>query len=158
MNALFMRMVIGATLVAGFALSGAAENKLVVNATDGSKSNHLLSDVKRIKFDGARMVVSTAQGDASYELGAISKLTFDLSTSANQEVAASLGDLSVAVSGGVLTVNAKPDCAIDLRLYNMQGVAVSAVKGSGSASIDLNPLAKGVYIVKANKKTIKITR
>lgn len=153
-----LKAVIGAALVAGVALSGSAENKLVVNGADGSKKEHGLADISKIKFAGDSMVVTTSAGEAAYQLSSIAKLTFDLVTTADAEIQASLNDVNVTVAGGVLTVTSTDNAPVDMRVYNIQGVAVATVKGEGSALVDLNSLAKGVYIVKANNKTIKITR
>lgn len=152
------KVVLGTALALGATLSAVADDKLVVNGTDGSKTEHAISEIARIKFDGSRMLVTTTTGDKEYQIDAIARLTFDLVSTANAEIKASLDDLTVEISGGILTVTSAKGAPVDIRLFNLQGHAVAAVKSDAAASFDLNTLTKGVYIVKANNKVIKLTR
>lgn len=158
-------MKLNSSKIAAFALFallatgvGHADDKLVVTAAGGSQTGVSISDISRISFDGNRMIVTTSAGDTPYELADIDKISFDLSTSALDDIEVPMDDITVSVSGGVLTVKASADIPLDVAVYNLRGVLVSSQSGTEQISVDFNALASGVYIVKANDKTIKFTR
>ncbi|WP_300300594.1 T9SS type A sorting domain-containing protein [uncultured Muribaculum sp.] len=135
-----------------------ADDKLVVSGAAGSQTGVSISDISRISFDGGRMIVTTSTGDTAYDLGDIDKISFDLATSALDDIEVPMDDITVAVSGGVLTVKASSDVPLSVDVYNLRGVLVSSQRGSDQISVDFNAMASGIYIVKANDKTIKFTR
>nr|WP_290376584.1 T9SS type A sorting domain-containing protein [Duncaniella muris] len=58
----------------------------------------------------------------------------------------------------MLSVSAPAGVPLSVAVYNLKGVAVARHTGFENISIDFNPMAPGIYIVKANGKTIKFTR
>ena len=135
-----------------------ADDRLMVSGPEGQLAGIGIADISKITFDGNNITIATTVGDKVYDLAEISKITFDLSTSVVDNIEAALDDINVSVSGGVLTVSASADVPLTLNVYNLRGILVSSQQGTESLSVDFNSMASGLYIVKANNKTIKFTR
>lgn len=136
-----------------------ADDKLVVTGTDSKQTAISIADVSRITFNGDKMKIATTKGDLDYQLGAIDNLAFDLEASAADRIETSLrNDITLGISGGILSVSAPAGVPLSVAVYNLKGVAVARHTGFENISIDFNPMAPGIYIVTANGKTIKFTR
>lgn len=136
-----------------------ADDKLIVTGTDSKKAEISLSGISQITFDGDRMTVETATGNFDYQLASVDNLSFDLEASAVDNIEVSLRkDVSLSISGGILSVCAPSGQPLSVAVYNLKGVLVARQSGMENVSIDFNPMAQGVYIVKANGKTIKFIR
>lgn len=105
------------------------------------------------------MNVATADGGSqAFDVNALSNITFDLSaTGGVEKVTANLDDdLTVEALNGHLTFTAISAGSIDVKVYTTAGALTMAAAGEGSVSVDLTTLAKGVYLVRANNKTLKV--
>lgn len=68
-------------------------------------------------------------------------------------------DVQLHICGSAIEATAaSPATAINLVVYTVQGSRLSAISGRGSVSIDTGAWQHGVYIIKANGKTMKFTR
>lgn len=135
-----------------------ADDMLVVSGSDGRLSNVSVADITQITFNGDNMTIATVNGNVDYQLSSVESLTFDLATSAVDEIETSLSeDVTLNVKGGVLSVTAPADVPLLVAVYNIKGILVATQADKESVSIDFNNMAPGVYIVKANNKTIKFT-
>lgn len=136
-----------------------ADDKVVVTGTDGNPAQISIADISQITFDGKTMTIATASaGNKDFQITAVDFITFDLSASSIDDIVTPLDDITVSSQSGVLTVSAAADVPLTLNVYNLKGILVSSQTGSQSLSVDFNALPAGVYIVKANNKTIKYTR
>lgn len=152
----FSLVLSGAMAVTAAAM---AEDKLIVTSTDSKQASLNLAEISQITFDGDKMTVTTAAGDFDYRLGDIDNLSFDLEASSVDNIELSLRkDVSLSISGGILSVTTSAAQPLNVAVYNLKGVLVARQAGIENVSIDFNPMAEGVYIVKANGKTIKFIR
>ena len=153
---LHFAIALSAAMVAGGNLY--ADDKIVVSGLEGSQAISI-ADISQITFNGDVMTVTTVNGPVDYRLSDVDNITFDLATSAVDEIEASLAeDVNLNVSGGVLTVTAPAEVPLLVAVYNLKGILVATQAGYESVSVDFNNMLPGVYIVKANGKTIKFTR
>ncbi len=128
----------------------------VVPAGEGSVRQFPIDKIDKITFDGANMIVTTADGSEALPVSQIEKLCFDLEYDGVGEVAADLADgLHTAISGGILSVTAGPGTAIHIAVYDTAGMLRHAVNATATASVDFNTMPSGIYIIKVNDKTIK---
>lgn len=132
--------------------------KMLNVSANGQKTSVDIAKISKIHFEGSQMVVTHVEGTHQFGLGDIDSIFFDMQTTAIENVSAVLDELSVAINGGVITVNAASDATIKVNVYSLRGLSVAATSGVGTATLDLNTLTPGVYIVKANNKTIKFIR
>lgn len=149
---------LAATLCMGAFVSGSAEDKLVLTHTVNGSVEYKLTDLQKITFSGDSINLVSADRTDAHHMDQVSKMHFDLSSSVSDNLQTRLGDVQVTVSGGVLTVTAADDAQVNLAVFSMSGRQVASVQAPGSASVNFNGYAPGVYVVKANGKTIKFVR
>lgn len=158
MKCKLLQIAFAAAAVAAGAVDGLAEQKVVITALDGNVSKINIADISRITFDGAEMTVATANGNSVFNVADVDNIAFDLSTSAAEEISTRLDDIDIKVSGGVLTVAGPQGKLLKVSVYDLKGVAVGQSVGTETVSVDFNTMPAGIYIVRANDKTIKIIR
>lgn len=150
-------------IIAGNAVTATAADdtdKLVVSANGGNSASVSLADISQITFVGDNMTITTLNGeDSVFKLADIESITFDLVTSSTDKITADLdNDLTIAVDGGIMSVTSTSDSPVNVAVYSINGTLVTLSNGHGNVSVDFNPMPAGIYIVKANNKTIKFIR
>lgn len=135
-----------------------ADDQMVVVSTTDAQQAIDLSKLSKITFDADNMSVETTDGVTNFLLDEISQIRFDLDISAVTDLLADLGEINIAVNGGVVTASASDGAQLNVALYNIKGAVLNHFTASGEAQIDLNQLPTGVYILKVNNKVIKIQR
>lgn len=152
-----MKQFLSLLLACGALLPAHADDPVVVmNVKTGSGVTPIkVTTQSKITFsnDQTAMIVAvdSETQSQSFDVADISNITFTLnSTSIVNET---LDDLKITNKGKVLTISG--DDAIDYAVWNVSGVSVMSGKASGTVSIDFNSIQSGVYIIKANNKTIK---
>lgn len=137
--------------------SDADSANLVVN-TDNGTTRNVIGYIQHVTFSDGKMIITTSTGTTEHAIPSVSKIDFDLSATGIDNVCAEAGDLSVAVSSGILTVNSNFKEEIILFLFDVNGGVKGFARGNGTAALDLSNLSNGVYIVRANNTTFKIER
>lgn len=141
----------------GSFVSASADDQLVVGTTNAT-TKYKLTDMQKITFRGDSIVVATAAGTAMHHMGDVTKMHFDVETGVADNLKADLDNVSITVAGGVLTVNAANGVMVNVTVFSMAGRNMASMQGIASASVDFNGYAPGVYVVKANGKTITFVR
>lgn len=146
--------------VAALALASStqANDKLVVSEKGGTTTQIEISQISEITFDGNTMVVRTPDKPLEFLTDNIEEMVFDLTVTGVDSVAAELGDITVTTEKGIVRIDAAGDAQIALDVYDMNGSRVISLRGAGSLTADLSDLPSGIYIIKANDKTIKFLR
>lgn len=151
-------LALATALLAATGVQADAKGTMTVNGS-GAGAAIPVSSISRITFDDHTMNVATADGGSqAFDVNALSDITFDLSaTGGVEKVTANLDDdLTVEALNGLLTFTATSGGSIDVKVYTTAGALTTAAAGEGSVSVDLTTLAKGVYLVRANNKTLKV--
>lgn len=150
-------LALATVLLAATGVQADAKGTMTVNGS-GAGAAIPVSSISRITFDDHTMNVATADGGSqAFDVNALSNITFDLSaTGGVEKVTANLDDLTVEALNGLLTFTAISGGSIDVKVYTTAGALTMAAAGEGSVSVDLTTLAKGVYLVRANNKTLKV--
>ena len=117
-----------------------------------------ITRIDRIHFDSGNMNIEHSNGTHQIPLSDIENMRFDMESTSVDNVTSTLEELTVSFASGVVTVTADDQTAIRLNVYDLRGYNVAAADGAGFVTLDLNSLANGIYIVKANDKTIKFIR
>ena len=113
--------------------------------------------VDKITFEGGNMVVAHAGGTDMLPVAEIEEICFDREYNATDDVTDVLAPgLDIAIRDHVITATAAPGTPVAVAVYDMSGMIRAAVTAVTEASVDLNPLPAGIYIVKVNDKTIKL--
>lgn len=131
---------------------------LTVNHSTDQTTQVDIKKISKIKFVDGMMNIMHTEGTEQIALDDIDQLRFDLVATSIKDIAADIDGLKVSVVAGLITVTATPETAIRLKVYNLNGYNVAAAAGVGVVSLDITDLPSGIYIVKANDKTIKFIR
>lgn len=144
---------------AGMQASAEGDNKMVVSKKSGPTTQAPVETISKITFDGNEMKIATIGGMTIHEdVENIDKITFELAVSSADDISADLDGLTVDCKAGVVTAKAASDTAVTIDVYALTGIRVLHAAGAGQATADLNVLAPGTYVVKANDKTLKFIR
>lgn len=117
-----------------------------------------ITKISRIHFENGQMVITHTDGTHQIDLGDIQHMRFDLTATSIADINTTIDDINVIIAHGFITVNSAEGTPIKLNVYNLSGFNVAASDGVGSVGLDLGTLPAGIYIVKANNKTIKFIR
>ncbi len=134
-------------------------DKMVIHLNGGGEAKEfVISDKTKITFDGNSMSVSQDVGDSfMVSVADVDKISFDLQSSSVEEIETSLGDnVSVVVNGGCVTIGSTDGVsAVNYGAYSTSGQTVVSGVTDREVTIDFTAMQRGVYIIKANSKTIK---
>lgn len=109
----------------------------------------------RITFskDKSKMIVTTDNsGNSEFEIEDIANIIFTIDSSVDC-IGADFDDLNISNNGGIVTITATG--TIQYSVWNLSGNHVAGGQAGESVTIDFTSRAAGVYIIKANNKTVK---
>lgn len=127
----------------------------VFTAAGGVYQNSL-GCVDEIVFEDGNMIIkSEGESDAKIAITDIDVIFVDRMLGVGS-INADKDNVNVRIDGGILY--AGTEGKIDVVLYNLKGELLLSASADGEASLDISNLQKGIYIVKANNKVMKLTR
>ena len=131
----------------------AEDSKYLTIAYSTVEESLTLSTVQRITFESGNVVVTTTEGQKTYPLSEMKRMTFTVDPTAVEQMAEESEGLKM--QDGKLVVTGKGT----LRIYNAAGALV-AITGSTAEKtiISLDNLQNGLYIVNMGEQTIKIRK
>ena len=113
-----------------------------------------LPTVQRISFEDGKVVVITSEGNMTFPISLINKLTFTekeqataIETLPEQAKDLNYKDGTLSIKGDGL-----------LCIYNSAGALVNIANVKEGANVSLGSLPAGVYIVRMGDKTIKVRK
>ena len=134
-----------------------AEAGFYVATTSGTRVSFLFSEQLVWTYEGENLVVSTIDSSVEYPMSEVDMIYFD------DVVATSLTDVQDNerirfVRNGVELSGFAANTTVSV--YNLQGHQVGAylTDASGSLNLYLDGFDQGIYIIQANKSTIKIKK
>ena len=126
--------------------------KYLTISYNGTEQNISLPIVQKITFQNGYVVVTTTEGENSYPISVVERITFTEPADASKALPERTEDLTdehgaLAIKGNGL-----------MRVYNTSGALVSIANIKEGANISLDGLPTGVYIVRMGDKAIKIKK
>lgn len=138
-----------------------AQNSMIVRLKDGSSSGTLVSSTNKITFSGGNLLLKKNDASvSSYLISDINKITFGL-YSGISEIVSQQTTLSVYPCPARNSVQLKntPEGQVHITIYNLAGIPqLNCTLNDGTQAIDISNLPKGLYLLKANNKTLKFTK
>lgn len=134
-------------------LYAAAQDKsLVITFSDNTKTEYALSTLPEISMANDKLSVTTASATAEFDLYKVKTFTFSSSTGIS-----TLERQQFSLSGDVLVL---PGENAQTRIFSIDGraVGVEPIISQGKTMIDLGSLGRGIYVVSANGKSVKLTK
>lgn len=132
-------------------------SKLVVNATDGGKTSYAITEQTRLTVGPGTITIADGKSaPVEVAISDIDKITFDFSTTSIENVTAELGDgVTIEVQGHVVSIIPSGDATVSYGAYSINGITIAVGTAAAPVEIDFSNYAPGVYIIRANSKTIK---
>lgn len=149
-----MKRLLLSLCVAITALTTQADNKsLFVTFDDGTRVEFALSTTPEVTVTDNKLTITSTVTTASYDLWTVKTFTYGATTGINEVQTNQQG---FSLEGDNIVV----DGNVNVRIFAVDGKAVSVTpKTTGDQTIiPLNGLAKGVYIININGKSVKISR
>lgn len=138
--------------------SMSAQTSMVAYGEDGKYWTFDINKVEKVTFENKSLVFYTTQRNA-IDLTKIQSIKFvDQATAIKPQVSTLGGTLSLLRRGNIVSVKGWDSSkTATVAIYNANGQIVDQRKGWNGADIDLSNLGRGVYILKVNNKTLKLT-
>lgn len=140
-------------------LQASAQQRTMVVNTNSSEVKIEVSTQTRITFsdDLREMIVTEGTSGATQTLDVddIVNILFTIDSTTTID-GQPFGDLSISHAGGIVTISAPG--AIDYAVWSTSGMHQMAGSDSDMVMLDLTSLPAGIYIIKANNKTIKFVK
>lgn len=131
---------------------------LIIQMKNGSENAFFLKDKPKVTFEGSSLKVSAATGDVSYALADVQRFTYakKSTTGISEQVENPTG---VTFEGDVLVISQLKANAT-ANIYALDGKLIRQLKPqrAGTYRINLSELPSGLYLVKADNITYKITK
>lgn len=130
-----------------------AENKsLVITFSDNTKTTYALSTLPEISMANDKLTVKTSETTAEFDLYKVKTFTFSSTTGIS-----SVNDEKFIIEGETLVF---PSENAQIRIFSIDGkqVPVDPIYTNGKAMVSISSLTRGIYIINANGKSVKITR
>ena len=131
---------------------------LIILMKNGSENAFFLKDKPKVTFEGTSLKVSAATGDVSFALADVMRFTYaKKSTSGISEQAEN--PTGVSFEGDVLVIS-QLKANTTASIYALDGKLIRQLKPqrAGTYRISLSELPSGLYLVKADNVTYKITK
>lgn len=135
-----------------------ASNVLVIHLTNGMTERFvLLEEQPTINFSGNKIIVSTSTTDYEYAMAAVNYFNYESQGTTAIEETVTPGGMNFM--GDHIDLSGLP-AGSDVCIYGVGGQLYlkTVADADGNATIDLTSLLRGVYIVKANNISTKITK
>ena len=150
------KFILSLTLMVA-SLAAWAETGFYVVDYQGNRVGYAFLSEPSWTFQGDNLVITTVEGSVEYPMDGVAQIVFDdiVPTGLNELN----GDEFIRfVNGGVELAGFAANTVITV--YNLQGQQMATYRtgDAGSLNLSLDGLDQGIYIIKANKSTIKIKK
>ena len=131
----------------------AEEKSLIITLSDNTTQTFVLSTLPQITMANNKMTILAGATTAEYDLYKIKTFTFSGTTSIGN-----IEDNSdIKTEGNRIIIEGTN---ANVRIFSIDGkpATIKTINTSNSTVIDISSLNSGVYIIKANDKTVKISK
>ncbi len=131
---------------------------LIVKLKNGSETAFFLKDKPQVKFEGTDLVVTSDVGKTSFLLAEVLRFTYVKKDPSGIDEAV-IDPTGVEFKDDILVISQlKAGATVDV--YTLDGKLIRQLKAShaGTYRLNLSELPSGLYLVKADNVTCKITK
>ena len=132
--------------------------RILLEKSDNAKLPVALQNFRRITFSGSTVNIMRNDGTTiGTEMSDIVRIYFDDYTSINQVDFSDNKELISYISSDEVAVNC--NAGEEIAIYNISGSRVQqTVQDSDGGSISIANLPKGIYLLRANRQTVKLIK
>lgn len=144
-----------------FSLPTFADHHLVIEINDSKQHSYSLSDKPVITFDNDRLFIKTDKIEIDYPISNIVKYYFiELDETGVEDIKNDVDNINFIYTNPDFLCVEGINGDADINIYDISGrvCAVNSTKSDNCMKIELSTLKKGVYIIKVNNHSFKITR
>lgn len=132
---------------------------LKIEGASGNLGKVQISTTSEITFADGNMVVTDGTDSQTFALADIAEMSFDFAMSSADDLTAELGSgLTITLHNNVLDVTSDLKTPITVDIYSASGQYFGRHTSTGTLSVDLSSLTKGIYVLKVNDKVVKFIR
>src|SRR5574344_197656 len=134
-------------------IAKAEDKSLIITFSDNTTQTFVLSTLPQITMANNKMTILAGATTAEYDLYKIKTFTFSGTTSIGN-----IEDNSdIKTEGNRIIIEGTN---AHVRIFSIDGkpATIKTINTSNSTVIDISSLNSGVYIIKANDKTVKISK
>jgi hypothetical protein len=149
-----MRKLLLSLLALFCSIVAKAEDKsLIITFSDNTTQTFVLSTLPQITMSNNKMTISAGSTTAEYDLYKIKTFTFSGTTGIENIE----NNSSIIAEGDRIIIEG---ANANVRIFSVDGktTTLKTTSLSNSTIIDISSLGRGVYIIKANDKTLKISK
>ena len=149
-----MRKLLLSLLALFCSIVAKAEDKsLIITFSDNTTQTFVLSALPQITMANNKMTISAGSTTAEYDLYKIKTFTFSGTTGIENIE----NNSSIIAEGDKIIIEG---ANANVKIFSVDGktATLKTTSLSNSTIIDISSLGKGVYIIKANDKTLKISK
>ena len=134
-------------------IAKAEDKSLIITFSDNTTQTFVLSTLPQITMSNNKMTISAGGTTAEYDLYKIKTFTFSGTT----EIKDIENNSSIIAEGDKIIIEG---ANANVRIFSVDGktATLKTTNLSNSTVIDISSLGRGVYIIKANNKTLKISK
>ena len=131
----------------------AEDKSLIITFSDNTTQTFVLSALPQITMANNKMTISAGSTTAEYDLYKIKTFTFSGTTGIENIE----NNTSIIAEGDKIIIEG---ANANVKIFSVDGktATLKTTSLSNSTIIDISSLGKGVYIIKANDKTLKISK
>lgn len=135
-----------------------AEAGFCVVTNGGYTVGYVFTDEPVWTFEGENLVITTVEGSVEYPMSEVAQIVFGDNAPVSGLTEVSVDELIRVNHGGVELAGFAANTVVSV--YNLQGQQLGAYRTSqsGSLNISLADREQGIYLIHANKSTIKIKK
>ena len=134
-------------------IAKAEDKSLIITFSDNTTQTFVLSALPQITMANNKMTISASSTTAEYDLYKIKTFTFSGTTGIENIE----NNSSIIAEGDRIIIEG---ANANVRIFSVDGktTTLKTTSLSNSTIIDISSLGRGVYIIKANDKTLKISK
>lgn len=134
-------------------IAKAEDKSLIITFSDNTTQTFVLSALPQITMANNKMTISASGTTAEYDLYKIKTFTFSGTTGIENIE----NNSSIITEGDRIIVEG---ANANVKIFSVDGktATLKTTKLSNSTVIDISSLGRGVYIIKVNDKTLKISK
>ena len=151
------KILLSLLLMLAATASAWADEGVIVQTTDGEEVGYIFDNEPVFTYEGDNLVVTSADANATYPMDEVAKVYFgDIANTGVAEVANK--QVVRFVQDGVELSGFAAGTAVSV--YDLNGRLVSSLRtrADGTLNVSLAACEPGIYIIKADKSTLKIKK
>ena len=159
MNPDYSNNTTGLRLVLDTHAETACSMSLVIKAKDGTEAEYKLRDFPKVKIERPYIIVNSGGTEITFDLSKTDRFYYKK----YDKEASGIDDVRVdsshpfAIDGDEIAFHHLPDNTL-IEIYGIDGRKFRSSRASGSATFSMMMLPPGVYVIKVNSSTYKISK